>query len=71
VEDVAAGGEVKTRGIIVQKKTGRPVQFEITEQTRTAVAQADGSLLSPQRRLSISQPPRRIPSLVDAAWSET
>lgn len=38
VEDVAAGGEVKVRGIIVQKKTGRPVQFEITEQTRIAVA---------------------------------
>jgi integrase len=37
VEDVAAGGEVKARGIIVQKKTGRPVQFEITEQTRVAV----------------------------------
>jgi integrase len=37
VEDVAAGGEVKTRGIIVQKKTGRPVQFEITEQTRVAI----------------------------------
>lgn len=37
VEDIAAGDEVKTRGIIVQKKTGRPVQFEITEQTRTAV----------------------------------
>ena len=37
VEDVAAGGEVKTRGIIVQKKTGRPVQFEITEQTRATV----------------------------------
>ncbi len=37
VEDIAAGGEVKTRGIIVQKKTGRPVQFEITEQTRTAL----------------------------------
>ncbi|MEJ0058445.1 MAG: tyrosine-type recombinase/integrase [Terricaulis sp.] len=37
VEDVAAGGDVKTRGIIVQKKTGRPVQFEITEQTRIAV----------------------------------
>ena len=33
VEDVAAGGEVKSRGIIVQKKTGRPVQFEIMEQT--------------------------------------
>lgn len=38
VDDVAAGGQVKTRGVIVQKKTGRPVQFEITEQTRTAVA---------------------------------
>ncbi|MEZ5996453.1 MAG: tyrosine-type recombinase/integrase [Hyphomonadaceae bacterium] len=38
VEDVAAGGEVKNRGIIVQMKTGRPVQFEITEQTRLAVA---------------------------------
>jgi integrase len=39
VEDVAAGGEVKTRGVIVQKKTRRPVQFEITEQTRVAVAE--------------------------------
>lgn len=38
VEDVVAAGEVKSRGIIVQKKTGRPVQFEITEQTRVAVA---------------------------------
>jgi integrase len=38
VEDVAAGGDVKTRGIIVQKKTGRPVQFEITEQTRAALS---------------------------------
>jgi|CXWL01.1.fsa_nt_gi integrase len=38
VEDVAAAGEVKSRAIIIQKKTGRPVQFEITEQTRAAVA---------------------------------
>jgi integrase len=38
IEDVVAAGEVKNRGIIVQKKTGRPVQFEITEQTRVAVA---------------------------------
>jgi integrase len=29
---------VKTRGIVIQKKTGRPVQFEITEQARAAVA---------------------------------
>ena len=37
VEDIWAGGEAKARGIIVQKKTGRPVQFEIMEQTRIAV----------------------------------
>ena len=38
VEDVAAAGEVKSRASIVQQKTGRPVQFELTEQTRTTVA---------------------------------
>lgn len=38
VDDVAAGGEVLSRSVIVQKKTGRPVQFEITEQTRRAIA---------------------------------
>jgi integrase len=37
VEDVAAGGAVKPRAAIIQKKTGRPVQFEITEQTRRTV----------------------------------
>jgi integrase len=37
IDDVAAGGEVKARAIIVQKKTRRPVQFEITEQTRAAI----------------------------------
>jgi hypothetical protein len=39
VGDVAAGGEVKNRAVIVQKKTGTPVQFEITEQTRRAAAE--------------------------------
>lgn len=33
VSDVAAGGEVKSRGVIIQKKTGRPVHFEITKNT--------------------------------------
>lgn len=37
VEDVAAGGEVKSRGAIIQKKTGCPVQFEITENTRKSI----------------------------------
>jgi integrase len=38
VDDVAMNGRVKSRAIVIQKKTGRPVQFEITEQTRDTVA---------------------------------
>ncbi len=37
VEDVAPYGNVKDRATVRQKKTGRPVKFEITEQTRQAV----------------------------------
>ncbi len=37
VEDVPAGGEVRSRGAIVQKKTGRPVQFEITDNTQKSI----------------------------------
>src|SRR5437660_4285951 len=37
LDDVCAGGRVRDRATIVQKKTGRPVQFEITEQTRAAI----------------------------------
>src|ERR1700693_1442868 len=37
VDDVCASGRVKARATIIQKKTGRPVQFEITEQTRDAI----------------------------------
>ena len=37
VGDVALSGAVRDRAVIVQRKTGRPVQFEITEQTRAAV----------------------------------
>ena len=28
---------MRDRGTVIQKKTGRPVQFEITEQTRSAI----------------------------------
>jgi len=34
VTDIAQGGRVQSIAQIVQRKTGRPVQFEITEQTR-------------------------------------
>src|SRR6478735_425620 len=38
VHDVIQGSHVAARAIVMQKKTQRPVQFEITEQTREAVA---------------------------------
>jgi integrase len=38
VDDVALNGRVWSRATVIQRKTGRPVQFEITEQTRKAVA---------------------------------
>ena len=37
VNDVCLGGRVQDRATIIQRKTGRPVQFEITEQTRAAI----------------------------------
>lgn len=37
LDDVCLGMKVRNRATIVQKKTGRPVQFEITEQSRISV----------------------------------
>jgi len=36
LDDVYLGTKVRNRATIVQKKTGRPVQFEITEQSRNS-----------------------------------
>ena len=38
VHDVVQGSHVAARAIVMQRKTQRPVQFEITEQAREAVA---------------------------------
>ncbi|MBP2310721.1 tyrosine-type recombinase/integrase [Azospirillum soli] len=37
IGDVALNGSVRSRATVVQQKTGHPVQFEITEQTRESV----------------------------------
>jgi len=36
IDEVSSGATVRDRATVVQKKTGRPVHFEITEQTRPA-----------------------------------
>lgn len=38
VRDISHGSQIMSRAIVMQQKTKRPVQFEITEQTRDAVA---------------------------------
>lgn len=35
--DVVSGAEIKTRSIVVQQKTGRPVQFELTADVRASL----------------------------------
>lgn len=38
VRDVSTGGRVVSRASVIQNKTQRPVQFEITKQTRKSIA---------------------------------
>jgi len=37
VRDVTHGNQILPRAMVVQRKTQRPVQFELTEPTRSAV----------------------------------
>jgi len=37
IGDIVNGGSVAARAMIMQKKTNRPVQFEITKTTREAI----------------------------------
>jgi len=37
VSDVTAGASIRDRAMIVQQKTGYPVQFELTDQTRESL----------------------------------
>ena len=61
VDDIASGGHVRDRATIVRHKTGRPVQFEITEQTRASLQ--DWLNVRPaSRRLRLPEPhPRSAP----------
>jgi hypothetical protein len=39
VRDICHGNTISNRAIVMQKKTAQPVQFEVTDQTKTAVAE--------------------------------
>jgi len=38
VSDIVSAGSIRRRAIVLQQKTGRPVQFEITDQARQSIA---------------------------------
>jgi integrase len=77
VRDVCHGERIAARAIVVQQKTSRPVQFEITEPTRTALTDwirlsglASENFLFPSRvraspHLSIRQYARIVDSWVE------
>jgi hypothetical protein len=53
VRDVSRGDRIATRTIVMQQKTQRPVQFEITEPTRKSVLLGHSKLESTVRYLGI------------------
>jgi hypothetical protein len=67
VDDVSVGGRVRDRATIVQKKTGRPVQFEITEQTRAAIQGVACRHSKPEHPVPLSQPGPNAAAPVDPA----
>ena len=77
VEDVCVGGRARDRATVIQKKTGRPVQFEIMEQTRSSIRDwvSEGSLKSghylfPSRRRGQHLSTRQYGRIVHA-WIES
>ena len=77
VRDIAHGDRIAARAIVVQKKTSRPVQFEITEPTRSALAawiklsglRSDDYLFPSRIRASPHLSTRQYARIVDS-WVE-
>ena len=72
LRDISAGGGIAHRAMIMQQKTGQPVQFEITEQTRKSLRnwirekgiRLDGYLFSSRVRPSYHLSTRQYSRLV-------
>ena len=60
IGDLVAGDEVRTRAMVIQQKTGRPVQFELTSDVRA-------SLLAWLERRGGSLEEHAFPSRIDRA----
>lgn len=74
VRDIAHGEHVAPRAIVMQQKTQRPVQFEITEQTRESLVRwirykqlrADDFIFSSRIHASLHLSTRQYVRIVDA-----
>ena len=77
IRDVYHGERIAARAIVVQQKTSRPVQFEITESTRTALTDwiklsglaSDGFLFTSRVHASPHLSTRQYARIVDS-WVE-
>lgn len=77
LDDVIASGAIRRRATVLQRKTGRPVQFEITDQTRRSLSDwlssrrlaaskwVFPSRMHPGQHLSTRQYPRLVKQWVD------
>ena len=73
VRDVTHGTTVSRRAMVMQQKTGQPVQFEITEQTRDSISNwinyaelmSDDFLFKSRNRVSIHLSTRQYARRVD------
>ena len=61
IRDLVSGGQIRTRAIVMQQKTGRPVQFELAPDAR-------GSLLAWLERRGGTVDDYIFPSRVDHSW---
>ena len=66
VRDVTHGSQVASRAIIMQRKTKRPVQLELTDQTRAALRGAFG-----RRAEVVSKSPQIRFSTRSGCWGRT
>jgi len=65
VHDVVQGNHVAARAVVMQKTTQRPVQFEITEQTRDAVTAWITAGPSEAGAVPLSEPRFRVAASID------
>src|SRR6516225_4268118 len=71
IDHVFAGGRVRDRATVIRKKTGRPVQFEITEQTRAAAGEWLAALDARKGACLFSCPLQGMPPMSSRQYART